>query len=107
MIFLDKILVYIHEFIACVGVLVIAYGVLQAFVQLAFMLLRGKQYENQIRLQLGKNLVLGLEFMIGADIISFLFTPTYYNVGLLVIIVALRTLLSYFLQQELQGIAQR
>ncbi len=39
--------------------------------------------------------------MIGADIIESMAKPTYYDVGILGILVVIRTFLSYFLGKEL------
>jgi uncharacterized membrane protein len=39
--------------------------------------------------------------MVGADIVGSLVQPDYYNLGLLAILVVIRTVLSYFLNLEL------
>ncbi len=57
---------------------------------------------NYIRLQFGDSVILGLEFMVGADIVGSLVAPDYYNLGLLAIIVLIRTVLTYFLSLELK-----
>jgi uncharacterized membrane protein len=58
-----------------------------------------------IRLDLASAVILGLEFMVAADIIGSLESPDYYKVGLLGIIVLIRTVLSYFLNLEIQGLS--
>lgn len=62
---------------------------------------------NYVRLQFGNSVILGLEFMVGADIIGSLVAPDYYNLGLLAIIVLVRTILSYFLNIELEALTPR
>src|SRR5919112_864659 len=57
---------------------------------------------NQIRLYLGRYLVLGLEFQLGADILSTAVAPTLDDVILLGAIATIRTVLNYFLSQELE-----
>lgn len=104
MLFFDVPLLYIREFIALIGIAVITLGAVRSVYQL-FMLIFHKEFDtNQIRLQFGDSIILGLEFMVGADILGSLVAPDYYNLGLLAIIVVIRTFLSYFLRLELKGL---
>jgi uncharacterized membrane protein len=53
---------------------------------------------------LGSTLLLGLEFLVAADIIKTVaITPTFRSVGILAIIVLIRTFLSWSLELELEG----
>jgi len=53
---------------------------------------------------LGRTLLLGLEFLVAADIIKTVaVTPTFASVGVLAIIVVIRTFLSWTLELELEG----
>lgn len=104
MIHVDLILFYIRDSIGFIGVAVICAGALRALYQLIMMVMHKKYNENYIRLKLGENIILGLEFMVGADIIGSLVEPDYYNLGLLAIIVAIRSVLSFFLSMELAGL---
>jgi uncharacterized membrane protein len=62
-----------------------------------------RDYSNtEIRLFLGRYLALGLEFQIGADILSTAVAPTFEDVLLLGAIVVIRTVLNYFLSKELE-----
>jgi uncharacterized membrane protein len=62
-----------------------------------------RKYTNlELRLFLGRYLVLGLEFQLGADILGTAVTPTFEEVELLAAIVVIRTVLNYFLQKELE-----
>ena len=56
---------------------------------------------NEIRLYLGGYLALGLEFQLGADILSTAVAPTLDDVILLGAIATIRTVLNFFLSQEL------
>ena len=51
-----------------------------------------------IRLDLGRTIVLGLEFIVASDVIETTTTPDYYALGILSILVVIRTFLSYFLK---------
>jgi uncharacterized membrane protein len=56
------------------------------------------------RQQVGKAILLGLEFLVAADIIrTVAVAPTFRGVGVLAIIVSVRTFLSFTLDVELDG----
>ena len=64
---------------------------------------RGPVYEKY-RQELGRSILLGLELLVAADIIrTVAVTPTFESVGILAIIVLIRTFLSYSLQLEVTG----
>ena len=61
---------------------------------------------EQYRANLGRGILLGLEFLVGADIIATVTAPlTWESVGLLGAIVLIRTLLSFSLETEIEGVA--
>lgn len=108
---LAVILKCIQHVVAGIGVLIIISGVFYTAFQYLRYILGGDlaaQGEgiNQIRLTLARVLILGLEFIVAADLIGTTSTPDYYAVGLLAIIVLVRTLLSYSLSRELMPIAK-
>ncbi|MDR3647039.1 MAG: DUF1622 domain-containing protein [Candidatus Babeliales bacterium] len=104
MVYLDTLLLYIKDSIAFIGVIVIAVGAIRSLYQLFMLVIHNKYSSNYIRLQFGNAVILGLEFMVGGDIIGSLVEPDYYNLGLLAIIVVIRTILSYFLNIELAAL---
>lgn len=56
------------------------------------------------RSNLGRGILLGLELLVGADIIATITAPlTFQSVGLLAGIVAIRTFLSFSLETEIEG----
>ncbi len=66
----------------------------------------GKTAYEQYRANLGRGILLGLEFLIGADIIATVTGPlTWESVGLLGAIVLIRTILSFSLETEIEGVA--
>lgn len=105
--FFDMFLQYLKDFIAGIGVLVIAAGALHSLYHIALFVLYKSSNLNYIRLQFGNCVLLGLEFIVGADIIGSLIQPDYYNLGLLAILVLIRTILSYFLSSELKAASVR
>lgn len=62
------------------------------------------QLNEAIRIRLGSYLVLALEFFIAGDIVKTIITPTWQSLGILGVIVVIRTVLSYFLTKDLKKI---
>ena len=59
---------------------------------------------RRYRRQIGRAILLGLEVLVAADIIrTVAISPTFQSVGVLAIIVAIRTFLSFTLELELSG----
>jgi len=101
---------YLHHAsfgIGVLGVLVIVFGVLCGlirFVRAEFSAARGLSVDEerkQLRHVLGYYLLLGLEFLIAADIIDTLMRPSTQDLVILGAIVAIRTVISYSLNSEL------
>jgi uncharacterized membrane protein len=70
---------------------------------------RSKQHYDStesIRLKLGRVLTLGLEFTVASDILRTAVAPTRQDILNLGAIVLLRTLLNYFLEQEINQVEQ-
>lgn len=60
-----------------------------------------------VRLQLGRWLVLALEFELAADILRTAVAPTWNEIAQLAAIVVLRTVLNFFLQKEISSAQQK
>lgn len=103
----DQILLIIKDCIALLGVAVIIVGALYSAYQLLILVIKKEKNTNYVRLQFGNSVILGLEFMVGADIIGSLIEPDYYSIGLLAILVLVRTVLSYFLNIELAALSPK
>ncbi|GII85970.1 hypothetical protein Ssi03_39600 [Sphaerisporangium siamense] len=89
------------------GVAVIVVGALAATVTYVSRVLRrspAPDLYREYRLRLGKAILLGLEFLVAGDIIrTVAISPTFQSVGVLAVIVAVRTFLSFSLGVELEG----
>jgi uncharacterized membrane protein len=68
---------------------------------------RSPDASEVVRLRLGRWLVLALEFLLAADILKTMVTPSWNDIGQLAAIVVLRTALNYFLQREISRAAAR
>lgn len=63
-----------------------------------------RQAYRNYRANLGRGILLGLELLVGADIISTITAPlTLQTVGLLGLVVLIRTFLSFSLETEIEG----
>jgi uncharacterized membrane protein len=102
---------YLHHAtfgISVLGVLVIMFGVLSGvarFFRSELLSMRGTDVQadrRTLRQVLGYYLLLGLEFLIAADIIETLIKPTAQDLITLGAIVAIRTVISYSLNSELK-----
>ena len=89
------------------GIFVLVIGSILAFGRYVVTLIRfrdGPATFRGLRLYLGRSIVLGLELLIAADIIhSVAIEPTFASVGVLGLIVLVRTFLSWSLEVEIDG----
>ncbi|MFN7127998.1 MAG: DUF1622 domain-containing protein [Brevundimonas sp.] len=104
----------VHAFIQPFAILLelVGAGILVGGVGLATILfcLKGARdrswrdaYTNY-RANLGRGILLGLEFLVGADIISTITAPmTLETVGMLGLVILIRTFLSFALETEIEG----
>jgi uncharacterized membrane protein len=88
-----------------VGVIVIVVGAIAATIAAVGQLARRERpVYRPYRRQLGRTILLGLEFLVAADIIrTVAVTPTFESVGVLAGIVLIRTFLSFSLELEITG----
>ena len=98
----------ISRVIHIISIIVIVWGVIVAFLtllNLEYIKLKGTNICKQrglLRHQLGSYLLRGLEFMIAADIIHTIVRPDKNGLILLGSIVAIRTVISFFLNKEIE-----
>jgi uncharacterized membrane protein len=87
------------------GVAIIVVGTLLATVFAAVRLSRRQAgVYRGYRRRIGRSILLGLEFLVAGDIIrTVAVEPTYASVGVLAVIVGIRTFLSFSLELEITG----
>ena len=92
--------------IAALGVFLIAVGIListASFLKISF----SNSFQESFltyKHNLSRVILLGLEFLVAGDIIrTVAVTPTYKSIGILAIIIVIRTVLSLDMQLELEG----
>ncbi len=90
-----------------VGILVLVAGGALAGIAFIWRMLQGATFRDayhEMRADLGRAILLGLELLVIADIIGTVAVePTLHNLGVLAVIVAIRTLLSFALELEVSG----
>ncbi|GAA1266422.1 DUF1622 domain-containing protein [Sphaerisporangium rubeum] len=95
------------ELIDAAGVVVIVGGALTATAMFGHRLTHGAPFPatyRRYRQGLGRAILLGLEFLVAGDIVrSVAVSPTFAGVGVLAMIVLIRTFLSASLEVELEG----
>ena len=106
---LKHVMDYVSLGVALLAVAVVLWGVILAVIEM-MMLESGRFRGNFIcrkreylRHHLGSYLLIGLEFLIAADIIHSIIQPDINSLITLGVIVAIRTILSFFLNKELAG----
>lgn len=89
------------------GVAAIVIGALIATLIAGGAILRHRRDDSiyhRYRQRLGRSILLGLELLVAADIIrTVAVTPTFESVGVLAVIVVIRTFLSWSLELEISG----
>ncbi len=89
------------ESLEALGIGIIILGIIWALIRY---LARKLQSYDVLRKEIGKAILLGLEILVGADIIATVVTePTMDKVVILGIIVLIRTFLSFSLEVEIDG----
>jgi len=98
---------WLSFFIGFIGLVIILWGVLQGvieFLRAQVVSFRQKKPVSleAIRYDLGRYILLGLEFFIAADIVHTIVQPTLEEVAVLAAIVIVRTIISFFLNREME-----
>ena len=98
---------FLAKLLELVGVGIILIGIVLASVQFLRVGARTAGWRSayeEYRSNLGRGILLGLELLVGADIISTITAPlTFQSVALLAGIVGIRTFLSFSLETEIEG----
>lgn len=83
---------------------VVGFAAAEAIIRASTIFIRpaqGQEAKEAVRLRLGRWLSVALEFELAADILRTAVTPTWNDLGKLAAIVVIRTVINFFLQQEI------
>lgn len=104
----SNIILIIVNFLSYFGALIILYGGIRAIIAvLKIEVLKREKSYNDIRLDFTSKIVLGLEFFIAADLIKSILEPTFDQLIVLAIIVAIRTVVGYSLTHEIRELEKK
>lgn len=98
----------LYVIIGSIGVAIIVYGAALAVFRLVTLEFSRIQRESiyrqreSVRHKFASYLLLALEFMIAADIIVTVIHPSFEEIAILASIVGIRTVISYFLEKEVE-----
>ncbi len=102
---LSEVSFIVAEIVGFIGVAIMAYG---AFIAAKHFVLYSLQHRqdglSRIRIEMGKHLALGLEFLVGKDIIESIVRPSWDDLGKLAAIIVLRTAVTFMLSWELKEV---
>ena len=94
------------EVVGYIGIMVMMYGAAKGLYMFIVQTFKKEKEISAFRIELGQYLTLGLEFLIGKDIIESLVHPTWDDLGKLGAIIILRSILTLFLERELKQVAE-
>jgi uncharacterized membrane protein len=109
-----KVLEYISLGIGIIALAVIIWGVIKGLVEVVRAEVsrireKGERFLSlgQARYDVGYHLLVGLEFLIAADIIRTIIKPTLEELAILGSIVAIRIVIGYFLGKEIENFSNK
>ncbi|OGC34277.1 hypothetical protein A2311_01090 [candidate division WOR-1 bacterium RIFOXYB2_FULL_48_7] len=101
---LQQFVEYVVYIVSFLGMAIVLWGILVVTIKFLLGLFNDDAAAKLgLRQRLGAYLVLGLEYFIAADIVRTIIRPDWNEIGMLAAIIALRTILSYFLGLELRS----
>jgi uncharacterized membrane protein len=101
---LEDVVNVLVQIVEAAGAAIIFVGAVIAFVRFLLIAFRreGMDPFAQLRLDLGRFLVLGLEFQLAADILRTAVAPSFTELAQLATVAAIRTALNFFLGMEIK-----
>ena len=93
----------VADFLSYFGAIVIFYGGLRAILGTLKIELFKKELDyNDVRIDFTPKILIGLEFFVAADLIKSILEPSFQQVVILAIIVAIRTVVGLSLNREIK-----
>lgn len=89
---------------------IVGYGGVVAFYRVIVQPALGRAapgHYERARINLGRMLVTGLEFELGADILRIAVSPTWNHIAIVAAIVTLRTVLNFVVQRDIEHLQAR
>jgi len=93
----------VADFLSYFGAIVIFYGGLRAVLGVIKIELLKREFNyNDVRIDFTPKILIGLEFFVAADLIKSILEPSFQQVVILAIIVAIRTVVGLSLNREIK-----
>lgn len=105
---LSQLFIVIKLLISLFGTITILIGAVIAiyrYVLYRFIHVAAQSNLNTIRLDLARTIILGLEFFIASDVIETTITPDFQSLGILCVLVIIRTILNLSLHREVKELS--
>jgi uncharacterized membrane protein len=103
----DQAIRWVAVGIEALAIAIVVLGAIVATIQFLLRLIKEGALEDcyrRFRSDFGKAVLLGLEFLIASDIVGTVAVgPTFQDLGVLALLVAIRTFLSFALELEISG----
>lgn len=94
---------FVASILSYFGAVIIFYGGIKAaFGVISIEILKKNTNYNDVRLDFTPKILIGLEFFIAADLIKSILQPSFDQVVILAIIVAIRTVVGFSLNREIK-----
>lgn len=104
-----EILEFISKVIDIAAIIIMLWGTLLTIIKTIIIEFKNLSTNNQViqresvRIYLGSYILLGLEIFIVSDIIDIIVKPTLEDLTILIVIVLVRTVISFFLEREMRS----
>src|SRR3990167_7534338 len=105
---LNQFFIVVKLFISTCGTLIVLIGAIIAIYRyFLYRFINSKKTNlNTIRLDLARTIILGLEFFIASDVIETTITPDFQSLGILCVLVIIRTILNFSLHKEVKELSR-
>jgi uncharacterized membrane protein len=104
---IEQFVLAVSSIVEGLAAIIVGYGVVEAFYHVTIPQRRSELRFEHARIDLGRRLIVGLEFELGADILKTAISPTWTYIGIVGAILVLRTTLNYVLEREIEHLEGR
>ncbi len=105
---LSQLFILVKLFISLCGTLIILVGAMMAIYRYILYRCINTPLEpnlNMIRLDLARTIILAIEFFIASDVVETTITPDFQALGILCVLVIIRTILNFSLHKEVKELS--
>lgn len=106
---MEQIIEYSSKGFEVVGSLIVIFGGVKGFWYLLRSIFNGgkENWHEKTRSVMGKKMILGLDFFLAGDVLHSVNSPNWNSLGMLGALVAIRTIMTYFILKEIHEHQQK